>query len=29
VHMHQGVRKVLTQLQCNSLCPPASGTPCS
>ncbi len=29
VHIHQGVRKEMTQLQCNSLCPPTGGAACS
>jgi Tfp pilus assembly protein PilX len=29
VHVHQGVRVKLTQAQCDALCPPAIGTPCS
>lgn len=29
VGVHQGVRVLLTQAQCNSVCPPAAGLPCS
>ena len=29
VHIHQGVRKDLTQLQCNAMCPPTAGAACS
>lgn len=29
VNVHQGVRVLLTQAQCDNVCPPSSGVPCS
>lgn len=29
IRLHEGVRAKLTQAQCDAVCPPATGTPCS